>query len=86
MKKPWFKPKMFGVGAGLPCSWEGWLLLAAFAGTVFAGVWLGRQIDSTPARFIVPLVGLALASAVFIPIIIARTEGGWRWRWGGHDR
>ena len=28
----WFAPKRFGYGAGLPISWQGWALTAAFMG------------------------------------------------------
>jgi len=28
----WFAPKRFGYGAGLPISWQGWTLTAAFMG------------------------------------------------------
>ena len=30
MGKPWFRVKRFGYGAGMPVSWEGWVVLAVF--------------------------------------------------------
>ncbi len=86
MKKAWFKPKLFGLGASIPCSWEGWLVLAAFIGSVFGGLWLGRQFEAPAIRALLPLAVLAIASLVFIPLIASRTQGGWKWRWGRRDR
>ena len=37
MGKPWFNPKRYGYGAGLPCSWEGWAVLAAFMAIMLGG-------------------------------------------------
>ena len=39
--KPWFAPKRFGYGAGLPISWEGWAVLFLFLlGVVASSVML----------------------------------------------
>ena len=45
MGKPWFNPKRYGYGAGLPCSWEGWAVLAAFAAIMLGGPYLLVDVD-----------------------------------------
>lgn len=72
----WFRPKMFGYGAGLPLVWQGWAFLLAHVGLIL-GIALAFQ--GRPA-ILIPLI-LFAAIAPF-PIYAARTEGGWRWRWG----
>lgn len=77
MGKPWFRVKRYGFGAGLPCSWEGWALLAGFlvvivtSGVAFAG----RD----------PMLhqGLVLAAtAIVIVVSWRKSDGPWKWRWG----
>jgi hypothetical protein len=70
----WFAPKRYGYGAGLPISWEGWLVLAGFIG----GAGAAARLLHGPAR---PAV-LALQLVALVLIGQAKTEGGWRWRWG----
>ncbi|MBI5941354.1 MAG: hypothetical protein HY859_13095 [Caulobacterales bacterium] len=77
MGKPWFHPKRYGYGAGLPCSWEGWLVLFAFMG-VIAGVSYGFDDSHWRLR---AATGL-LAFVALVVIVVAKTRGGWRWRWG----
>lgn len=72
--KPWFAPKRYGYGAGLPIAWQGWALLALFfAILTLANIFLGHR-----AR-----LATILTSAVLLAAIAAfKTDGGWRWRWG----
>jgi hypothetical protein len=72
----WFSAKSHGYGAGLPVVWQGWALMAAHIGLLAA---IGLALHDRPVALI-PL--LVLAGAAPIPIYAARTEGGWRWRWG----
>ena len=77
MSKPWFNPKRFGYGAGLPCSWQGWLLLLGYmALSVTIGVTL---IDTRPA---LGAGALALITVLLLIVCARTTRGGWRWRWG----
>ncbi|TAK98652.1 MAG: hypothetical protein EPO08_18515 [Rhodospirillaceae bacterium] len=75
MKKPWFRPRRYGYGSGFPVSWEGWAVLAIYMGALFGIRFLVR---GSPLMIlaVIPLTGLLLW------ICRARTEGGWRWRWG----
>ena len=77
MGKPWFNPKRYGYGAGLPCSWEGWAVLAVFAATMIGGPFL---LDDTHLRLRAAIGILAVVALVII--VVAKTRGGWRWRWG----
>jgi hypothetical protein len=76
-KGPWFRPKRFGYGAGLPFKWQGWVLLFAHMGFI-CGMAFALS-DRT--LLMLPLV-LIVAFAP-MPIYAARTEGGWKWRNGG---
>ena len=75
--KPWFAPKRFGYGSGLPISWEGWVVLALFiAGTLAAALLTQGALR----------IGLfVLLVVVLMAICAAKTDGGWRWRSGGED-
>ena len=74
--KPWFRQKSFGYGAGLPIAWQGWALLAAH---IVLLVGLGALLRDQPLA----LVSVVLTAALLpLPLYAARTEGGWRWRWG----
>lgn len=75
MGKPWFNPKRYGYGVGLPCSWEGWLVLAAFLAVVVGGA---KVIEDKGQYAILAFLSVVL----LIAITAAKTKGGWRWRWG----
>jgi hypothetical protein len=77
MGKPWFRVKRYGFGAGLPCSWEGWALLAGFLVVIVASgvAFAGRD----------PMLhlGLVLAATVIVIVVSWRkSDGPWKWRWG----
>ena len=74
--KPWFRQKSFGYGAGLPVAWQGWALLAAH---IVLLVGLGALLRDKPAALVAVVITAALLP---MPLYAARTEGGWRWRWG----
>jgi hypothetical protein len=84
MSKPWFSPKRYGYGAGLPCSWEGWALLAG----LLAAIPLTRMaVDALAPAAFAPTIWLAAVTGlivVFAVIARARTDGGWRWRNGNN--
>ena len=75
----WFRPKTIGYGAGLPIAWQGWVLVIAHMALILgiAFVFQGR-----PA-LLIPLT--LFAGIAPLPIYAARTEGGWKWRWGRRD-
>jgi hypothetical protein len=75
----WFAPKRYGYGAGLPISWQGWVVTLAFLAAV--GV-IAFLFGDRPVVLIALLVPLSL---LLILITARTTRGGWRWRWGGKD-
>ena len=74
--RPWFRAKRYGYGAGLPIAWQGWFLLALHIALILGLALLFRD------RPLVLAVIVVAAALVPMPIYAARTEGGWRWRWG----
>ncbi len=75
----WFAPKRYGYGAGLPISWQGWVLLLAYllllglATLVIRYTWAGY-------------FSIVTTLTVALLVVMARTtRGGWRWRWGERD-
>ena len=85
MTRYWFKPKQRGIGAGVPISWKGWALFAAYLGAILAipatlQLLIGYE-GSVPLR-------LACVAGVSVPFLVVawrKTEGGWRWRRGEED-
>lgn len=75
----WFAPKRYGLGAGFPVAWQGWLLLGSYAAIVVAAALLLDGKRLAQAAIIVP------ATAALLIIAARTTPGGWRWRWGGKD-
>jgi hypothetical protein len=75
----WFKPKRYGYGAGLPISWQGWVLMIGFLAIVTVAAVV---LDKRPL-LLFPL--LLPATAAFLIIVARKTRGGWRWRWDEKD-
>ena len=74
----WFAPKRLGYGAGLPISWQGWLITGLYAAVVAAA---GFAFKDRPAALLAIVVP---ATATLIVISAKTTRGGWRWRWPGN--
>ena len=71
----WFLPKRFGYGAGLPITWQGWLVVALHVAAITCGTLL---LLRQPAAMIAWMV---IAGFVPMPLYAAKTRGGWKWRW-----
>ena len=70
----WFAPKLFGYGA-TPVTWQGWLVTLLGVGAALAAVmWLPGDGAKT--------IGAVVAIGALVIIAYAKTDGGWRWRWG----
>ncbi|MDX8529463.1 hypothetical protein RFM41_18145 [Mesorhizobium sp. VK25A] len=73
----WFRPKRFGYGA-TPDNWKGWAFMVVWIAIVVAlSVAL---LHAGAAAWLVVLAVIALTGAI-IPLIKAKTDGDWRWRW-----
>jgi hypothetical protein len=77
----WFAPKRYGLGAGLPIAWQGWVLLGVYLALVCGLAMLAES--SHRLGLAVALPGIVLATIALVLIVHKRTRGGWRWRWGG---
>ena len=75
--EPWFAPKKFGYGSGLPTAWQGWVLTAAFIALVFCISLMAKGMGLA-LHFVV----MALLTLPFLWLVRRHTPGGWRWRNG----
>jgi uncharacterized membrane protein YhaH (DUF805 family) len=77
----WFPAKRNGWGWGLPLTWQGWAVLAAFIALIVAN---GRVFPPNKAllAYIVGIVGL---SVLFVAVCWLKGEPP-RWRWGEDDQ
>jgi hypothetical protein len=82
--KYWFRQKTFGYGA-TPNSWQGWLVIVASAVAVIAVIIAADFQRDNATRFLLIAICLPLIVIPTVLIAHAKTEGGWRWRWRGHD-
>jgi hypothetical protein len=79
--KYWFPAKRYGWGWGVPSTWQGWLVLAAFVFLVFVGSFLfppGKELG----RY---LVYVAMLCGLLIGVCWLKGEPP-RWRWGNDER
>lgn len=82
MGKPWFAPKQFGYGSGLPISWEGWMVLIGFFAALFALLHFSQALLPPRDALLARIIGIAVLVTILVIVARAKTEGGWRWRNG----
>ena len=82
-QEPWFAPKRYGYGTGLPVAWQGWAVLLGYLALVLTSG-LMVEWDEAIGR---PAAALLIVPATIALVLVAkaRTRGGWRWRWGEKD-
>jgi hypothetical protein len=73
----WFPAKRYGWGWGLPSSWQGWVVLAAFIGLLAVGFLLFPPSKDVGAL----LVYVVALGALLFGICWLKGEPP-RWRWG----
>lgn len=76
-KPYWFPAKRYGWGWAPPITWQGWLVLAAFALLLLLGAYLFPPRTDAPAF----IVYAAVVTAAFVAICYVKGEPP-RWRWG----
>ena len=76
----WFRAKRYGWGWGLPRTWQGWLVLAAFLALVVAGKFLILPRKAMAAY----MVYLGVLGALLLGVCWLKGEP-LRWRWGDDD-
>lgn len=87
MGEYWFKPKTHGWGAA-PINWKGWALTLALPVllTIVAlplMIWPALAGDLGFGRIAIWLIVNVVAVLAFLRLCRAKTDGEWRWRWGG---
>jgi len=80
-RRYWFPAKRYGWGWGLPVTWQGWLVFAAFIGLLAAAAWL-LPPGAMPGAFAACVVMLV---ALFTGVCWLTGEPP-RWRWGDDRR
>jgi|GEM_PF-227230 len=84
MKKPWFSPKKFGYGWGLPSTWQGWVVLVFyFAFLIYDFKRIDSHSHSASDTLINFIPQLILASVVLF--FIARITSG-KPKWSGGNK
>jgi len=71
----WFYVKRFGWGWGLPARWQGWVVFAAYAASLFGS----RYFFHT---FRYRLVFIIAITVLLIAIVAWKGERPLKWRWG----
>jgi hypothetical protein len=79
--KYWFPAKRYGWGWGIPNSWQGWLVMAAFTGLLVLGAFLFPPGTDVGAF----LLFIGIPCALLIAVCWLKGEPP-RWPWGGNDR
>ncbi len=80
--RPWFAPKRYGYGSGLPIAWQGWVMMTAHIAVLIALIASIARTPGRPAALVLLVLVVALAP---MPFYARKTAGGWRWRWGDTD-
>ncbi len=79
----WFRPKRYGYGA-TPVTWQGWALTGgAVIVIVAAALLLLHNGEKTTGALIAFFAIEAVVIAILWIISRHKTDGDWRWRWGG---
>ncbi|WP_320055674.1 hypothetical protein [Desulfuromonas thiophila] len=80
-QSPWFAAKRYGIGWGLPITWQGWLVLGGYLALLLAGGAV-VEIASHPWRLPFFLLYVLLLSALLCYICYKKGEK-FALRWGG---
>lgn len=77
-KRYWFPTRSYGWGWGLPVTWQGWVVLAAYAAGIVV-LWQRVPPEEEPTRY---AVYFALLTLALVLVCWIKGEPP-RWRWGG---
>ena len=81
MKKPWFRVKKYGYGAGLPYGWQGWTVIVLYAVAVICVALSGTSEDH-PLRYLMIVTPL---TAIVVFVAWVKSDRPWCWRNGDDD-
>ena len=87
-KHYWFRPKTYGYGAE-PLNWKGWVAVLVYVAVVFSftvplmilPALSGSERASGDAPIWLAL--MVVVTLAFVWLCWVKTDGTWRWRWGG---
>jgi hypothetical protein len=74
----WFPAKRYGWGWGIPLTWQGWAVMAAFLVLVIAGV-----LILPPHRQPTEFAGYVIILSLALTAVCWWKGEPPRWRWGG---
>ncbi len=79
-KKPgiWFPAKKYGWGWGLPCAWQGWVVMLIYLGLVFAAIKVINPAVNRRMLCVSVIIGLSI---LFCLVCWWKGEKP-AWRWG----
>jgi hypothetical protein len=75
----WFPAKTYGWGWGPPLTWQGWVVLVAWAALLFEGLFLLRHHDHQ----LVVRLSYVLVMSVLLGVVCYLKGEPPKWRWGG---
>lgn len=81
--KIWFPAKRYGYGWGLPCAWQGWIVVALYAALFAGGVWYFDLRGGREPGMVAGLVIYVTALSAILVYVCWRKGEKARWRWGG---
>jgi hypothetical protein len=74
----WFPAKRYGWGWGIPATWQGWAVMAAFLVLIVIGA-----VAFPPHRAPVTFVGYVVMLSIVLTGVCWWKGEPPRWRWGG---
>lgn len=75
-KQIWFPAKRYGWGWGLPCAWQGWVVIA-----VWVGLLAGAAFLTLPRHGGLWIASVVILVVALMTICFLKGEKP-RWRWG----
>ena len=75
----WFPAKTYGWGWGPPITWQGWVVLVAWAAVLFEGLFLLRHHDHQLGVSL----SYVLVMSVLLGVVCYLKGEPPKWRWGG---
>jgi hypothetical protein len=82
MTRYWFKPKRYGFGA-TPVTWQGWALTLGYLVAILVCAAILVSTKQSVGGSLAALVIFVVATAVTFRVSWLKTDGDWRWQWGG---
>jgi len=77
-KQVWFRAKKYGWGWGLPCAWQGWIVLAVWLALLCVGAAFLEFLEPKHIGIFV-LYAVVLGIGLFIICLVKGEKPRWRW-------